>query len=162
MLEPGRYFQSAHSHTCSGDSAFSQLYTGNEVNSEALVLASSVRCQKIMNIWEATRCLLVCAFLQSSNGPVHAFINFFILTCGTEMSFKVGRVVHVESVRSQSTGFYIYICGLIKSLLFVSICLTFFTFLSLNYFFLYFQNYLIEEDIFEENLFVEKEQDTCN
>ena len=159
MLEPGRYFQSAHSHrTCSGDSPFSQLYTGNVVSSEALVLASSVRGK--IGGYQAPHC--TCTFLQSSNGPLNAFINFFILTCGTKVSFKVGRVVHVESVRSQSTGFYIYICGLIKSMLFVSICLTFFTFLSLNYFLLYFQNCLIEEDIFEENLFVEKEQDTCN
>lgn len=62
-----------------------------------------------MNIWEATRCLLVRAFLQSSNGPVHAFINFFILTCGTEMSFKVGRVVHVARVSDPRVQDFIYI-----------------------------------------------------
>lgn len=51
----------------------------------------------------------MCTFLQSSNGPVNAFINFFILTCGTEMSFKVRRVVHVARVSDPRVQDFIYV-----------------------------------------------------
>lgn len=80
--------------------------------------------------------------------------------CGTEMSFKVGRVVHIERVSDPRVQDFIYMwidqesafCKHLFDILYLPV-IELFSALFLE---------LFEEDIFEENLFVEKEQDTCN